>query len=543
MTHSAYAQGSTSTTLLEATIGDFMRAQVEAHPDSIALISRHQDVSLSWAEMWEESGRAARGLIALGVCSGDRVAIWAGNCVEWVITQYAAARIGAVLVCVNPMYKASELQHALADSGAKVIVAAPNFRDAELTQIIGDARPDCPDLTHVITLGSNWDWLLSLGDSLGEGTLEQFESCVQAFDPVNIQYTSGTTGNPKGAVLTHRNILNNAALVGEGIGLSNADRVCVPVPLFHCFGMVLGVLGAHTASATLVLPAESFEVDATIATVRDLQCTALYGVPTMFVGLLAETRKLGVELSTLRTGLMGGAPCAPDLRRKIREELPMPDLSVVCGMTETSPISTQTLVSDPIEARDGTVGRPTPHVEIKVVDPVTGETLNAGETGEQCARGYSVMAGYWNNQEATDSAIDADGWLHTGDLATMDADGYLTLVGRIKDIIIRGGENIYPVEIEGLLRSHPAVQDAYVIGVPDERLGEQVMAWISLTADAIVDTVEDELRTFCSAAISRSKVPAVWRFTDTFPTTASGKVQKFQLREMAKLTEGISSTV
>jgi len=526
------AAGATSTPLVDGTIGRYLSHVVEQHRHREALVACHQDYRATYGEMWELTDRIARGLLARGVRRGDRVAVWSASRFEWVAVQYATARVGAILVCVNPMYQASELSYVLTHSEASVLLMSERFRDNDCAEILRSIRSQCQSLREVIVFETDWHDFLHDGTQVPPEALAVAEQALCADDPINIQYTSGTTGRPKGAVLTHRNILNNARLVCGGIKFTEHDRVCVPVPLFHCFGMVLGSLGTHCYGATLVLPEESFSAASTMTAVERERCTAIYGVPTMFISELEFQRSNDVVVSSLRTGLIGGAPCPPDLREKIRTHLHVTELSVVCGMTETSPISTQVLPDDPADKRDHSVGRPTPHVEVKIVDPGTDKVVPVGAVGEQCTRGYSVMAGYWNNTAATDEVLDPDGWMHTGDLATMDEDGYVTLVGRMKEMIIRGGENIYPREIEELLRTHPHINDAYVIGVPDERLGEQVMAWVRLQEDS-QETSSEDLAAFCAGKITRSKIPAFWRFASTFPTTASGKIQKYRLRELA----------
>lgn len=532
MLSTSSARGSAATPLTDQTIGAYLHTVVHQHRNRDALVACHQNFHATYDHLWDLSGRVACSLLARGVRRGDRVALWSASRYEWIAVQYATARIGAILVCVNPMYEAAELRHVLSHSGASLLLMAQQFRTNDCTRILAAVRPHCATLRDVVVFEADWQHFLHDGESVPVSTLDQAEQLSRASDPINIQYTSGTTGRPKGAVLTHNNILNNARFVCQAIGFTEHDRVCVPVPLFHCFGMVLGSLGTHSHGATLVLPAESFDATATLAAVEEHRCTALYGVPTMFITALERQRTHRYDLSTLRTGLIGGAPCPPDLRDKIRTHLHIPDLSIVCGMTETSPISTQVLPSDPPGPRAHSVGRPTPHVEVKIVEPGTDEAVPVGAVGEQCTRGYSVMARYWDDPAATQAAIDGAGWMHTGDLATMDQDGFVTLVGRMKEMIIRGGENIYPREIEELLRTHPDITDAYIIGVPDDRLGEQVMAWVQLRDNA-PSTTGEELAAFCAGKITRSKIPSLWRFTSVFPTTATGKIQKFRMREIA----------
>ena len=528
----SYACGPADRPLLGETIGANLRRIAGQHGDRTALVDLTHHARYTYERLWDETGRVAAGLLARGVRRGDRVGVWAANRHEWVVLQFAAARIGAILVALNPTYQTAELAYALAQSETSLLVHSAWFRSTDCRQVVADARERCPLLSETIVFEDGWT---DLDGDLA--AVERRESEVDFDDPVAIQYTSGTTGRPKGATLTHHNLLNNGYTVTAAIGFTEQDRVCVPVPLFHCFGMVLGTLGASSHGAALVLPGGTFDAFRTLEALAAERCTAVYGVPTMYLAMLEHPDVAGFVHDDLRTGLIGGAPCPPDLVRRIRTELHVPELATVCGMTETSPISTQTLPSDPGHVRDGTVGRPAPHVEVKIVDPATGLVAPVGAAGEQCTRGYSVMAGYWNDDAATRESISPSGWMRTGDLAVMDESGCVTLVGRLKDVIIRGGENIYPREIEELLREHPAVSDVHVIGVPHERYGEQVMAWVRLRPGA--HAVADELAGFCSGRISRSKIPSLWRFTDDFPTTGSGKIQKFRMREIAVAELGL----
>ncbi|WIV54059.1 AMP-binding protein [Amycolatopsis nalaikhensis] len=531
----SYACGSTDRPLLGETIGANLRRVTELHGDRTALVDLTHHARYTYERLWEETGRVAAGLLARGVRRGDRVGVWATNRHEWVVLQFAAARIGAVLVALNPTYQAAELAYAFAQSETSLLLHAAWFRSTDCRDVVAEARRRCPRLREVIVFEDGW---IDLDGDLA--AVEGHEDDVDFDDPVAIQYTSGTTGRPKGATLTHHNLLNNGHLVTAAIGFTEHDRVCVPVPLFHCFGMVLGTLGVSSHGAALVLPGGTFDARRTLEALRAERCTAVYGVPTMYLALLEDPGLAEFVHDDLRTGLIGGAPCPPDLLRRIRAELHLPELSTVCGMTETSPISTQTLPGDPAHLRDNTVGRPAPHVEVKIVDPATGSVVPAGTPGEQCTRGYSVMAGYWDDDAATQESISSAGWMHTGDLAVMDESGCVTLVGRLKDVIIRGGENIYPREIEELLRGHPAVSDVHVVGVPHERYGEQVMAWVRPRPGERIDG--DDLAGFCSGRISRSKIPTLWRFTDDFPTTGSGKVQKFRMREIAIAELGLGES-
>jgi fatty-acyl-CoA synthase len=506
MRNLSYASGPRDVPLLDDTIGAQLQRTVERFPDGDALVARHQGYRATWRELWEQVDRAARALIARGVRKGDRVGIWAPNRHEWVVTQLATARVGAILVTINPAYTARERDYAVTKAGVGLLVDVP-FIERE------------------------WAAFLAAGDAVPAAALAERETSLRPDDSINIQFTSGTTGNPKGATLTHRNILNNAYFSTGITEHTERDRVCVPVPLYHTFGMVLGVLGSVAHGACVVLPSEAFRPEAVLEAVQAERCTSLYGVPTMFIAALAHPAFDGYDLSSLRTGMMGGAPCPVDLMRRVRADMHMEQVTIVCGMTETSPLSTQTAPDDPVHKRIETVGRAHPHVEVKIVDPATGATVPRGVAGEQCTRGYSVMLGYWGDEDATAAAIDAGGWMHTGDLATMDDDGYLSIVGRIKDMIIRGGENISPREIEEILHTLPGVAEAHVVGVPSERYGEEVMAWVKPAAGATL--TGDELAEGCRGRLARYKIPRHWRIVDGFPMTVTGKVQKYRLRELA----------
>jgi len=527
----SYASGPATVPLLEETIGACLRRAVERFPGREALVCREQGFRATYAELWELAGLAARGLLARGIEKGDRIGIWAPNRFEWVVTQYAAARAGAILVNVNPAYKSSELEHALNKVAVKLLVHSRGFRQTDYGALLDEVRGGCPALEQVLVLEEGWDDLLAGGAGIDEATLEERESGLRPDDPVNIQFTSGTTGLPKGATLSHRNILNNGYFNGWTLRYSEHDRICVPVPFYHCFGCVMGNLGAITHGACVVVPSAAFDPLAVLEAVSRERCTSLYGVPTMFIGVLEEPRFAQFDLSSLRTGIMAGAPCPIEVMKRVRADMHMDEVTIACGMTETSPVSTQTAVDDPVEKRVSTIGRAHPHVEVKIVDPATGETVPRGFAGEQCTRGYSVMVGYWGDEEATASAIDADGWMHTGDLSTMDDDGYVNIVGRIKDMIIRGGENIYPREIEEFLLTLDAISDAYVIGVPSERYGEEVMAWVKLRPGA--DATPDDLTRLCQGRIATYKIPRYWRLVDEFPMTVTGKIQKFRMREVS----------
>jgi fatty-acyl-CoA synthase len=527
----SYAHGASDAPLLGDTVGERLRLSVERFGDREALVVRHQAYRITYRELWDESGRAARGLLARGIEKGDRVGIWAPNRAEWVVSQYATARIGAILVNVNPAYKRSELEYALTRSGIRLLLLARAFRDSDYVAMLADVRDRCPALEEALVLEEGWQLLLADGNEVPEAVLEAREAELQFDDPINIQYTSGTTGFPKGATLSHHNILNNGHFIAGTLRYSETDRVCVPVPFYHCFGMVIGNLACMTRGACVVVPAESFDPLAVLETVQEERCTSLYGVPTMFVAELEHPRFADFDLSSLRTGVMAGSPCPIDTMKRVRTLMHMDEVTICYGMTETSPVSTQSAVDDPVDKRVTTVGRVHPHLEIKVVDPATRRIVPRGTPGEQCTRGYSVMLGYWDDDEATREAIDGAGWMHTGDLAVMDAEGYVSIVGRIKDVIIRGGENIYPRELEEFLLTLPDVAEAYVIGVPSARYGEEVMAWVKLREGSAAG--EEQLDAACRGAIATFKIPRYWKFVDAFPMTVTGKIQKFRMRETA----------
>ncbi len=528
----AEASGRTDTPLLDETIGANLARTVAAHGERDALIVRHQDVRWSYREFNEKVEEVARALLARGFTKGDRIGIWSPNHAEWVLMQYATARIGVIMVCINPAYRTHEVQYALAQSGCKGLVAATDFKTSNYVAMVEEVQPDLPDLEQVIFIGTDdWTELLSAAGDVSADELAAVEATLDPNDPINIQYTSGTTGFPKGATLTHKNILNNGYFVAEACDYSENDRVCIPVPFYHCFGMVMGNLGSTTHGSTMVIPAPAFEPAATLKSIEEEQCTSLYGVPTMFIAALADPSFGDVDLSSLRTGIMAGSPCPIEVMKQAIEQMNMDQVTIAYGMTETSPVSTQTGVDDDIDKRVSTVGQVHPHVEIKIIDPETGETVGRNESGEFCTRGYSVMQGYWNEPDKTADAIDSDGWMHTGDIATMDNDGYVNIVGRIKDMIIRGGENVYPREIEEFLYGHPKIQDVQVIGVPDAKYGEEVMAWVR-TEDGASLSVE-EVREFCQGRIAHYKVPRYVHVTDEFPMTVTGKIQKYKLRDLA----------
>jgi len=533
----SYLHGASTTPLIGETIGENLRRTCERFPDREAVVVRWQGYRATYRQLWEQTTTLARALMASGIGQGDRVGIWSPNRFEWVITQFATARIGAILVNINPAYKTSELQYALKQSGVSLLIHARSFRTSDYAAMVSDVCRDCPDLRETIVIDTDWNKLLDRSGATSERDLAARESRLQFDDAINIQYTSGTTGFPKGATLSHHNILNNGYLVGEMIKYTEQDRVCVPVPFYHCFGMVMGNLACSSHGACLVVPAEAFDPLATLETIAAERCTSLYGVPTMFIAQLAHPRFKEFDLGSLRTGIMAGSPCPVEVMKQVQSSMHMPEVTICYGMTETSPVSTQSSWDDPLDRRVSTVGRVHPHVEIKIVDPESGAIVPRGTPGELCTRGYSVMLGYWGNEEATREAIDAAGWMHTGDLATADDAGYVNIVGRIKDMIIRGGENVYPREIEEFLYTHPAVLDVQVIGVPSEKYGEEVMAWVKRRPGT--DVGADELAAFCRGRIATFKIPAHWKFVNEFPTTITGKVQKFRMREMAVAELGL----
>jgi fatty-acyl-CoA synthase len=527
----SYSNGPSTVSLLGQTIGENLRRTVERFGEREALVVPYQNYRASYRQFWDEVGLAARGLMARGVQKGDRVGIWAPNRYEWVIVQYATARIGAILVNINPAYKTAELEYALKLSGISVLILAKAFRTTNYVEMLDEVRGKCPELRDALVLEQVWHTLLKQSSEISEAQLAEREAGLQFDDPINIQFTSGTTGLPKGATLSHHNILNNGYFVGLTCRYTEQDRVCIPVPFYHCFGMVLGNLACTAHGACMVIPAEAFDAYETLSTVQAERCTSLYGVPTMFIGELEHPEFSKFDLSTLRTGIMAGSPCPVEVMKKVTTLMNMREVTIGYGMTETSPISTQNAADDPFERRVSTVGRVHPHVEIKIVDPETGAIVPCGMPGEFCTRGYSVMIGYWNNEEATRKAIDRGHWMHTGDLATLDEAGYVKIVGRIKDMIIRGGENIFPREIEEFLYAHPAISDVQVIGVPSEKYGEEVMAWIKLREGS--STTGDELQAYCKGRIATYKIPRYWKFVDSFPMTVTGKIQKFRMRELA----------
>ncbi|MEU8418994.1 AMP-binding protein [Amycolatopsis japonica] len=526
----SYASGISDTPLLGDTIGDNFDRTVAAFGDRDALVDRAAGKRWTYTELAAEVDALALGLLDLGIAKGDRVGIWSPNRWEWTCVQYATAKIGAILVNINPAYRSHELEYVLNQAGIKLIVAANSFKTSDYAGMIAEAGPKCPALEHVVLLDSPaWPSMLEIGRKADRAPLVKRQAELSADDPINIQYTSGTTGFPKGATLSHHNILNNGYFVGELCNYTEADKICIPVPFYHCFGMVMGNLAATSHGACMVIPAPAFEPKATLEAVAAEKCTSLYGVPTMFIAELADPDFASHDLSSLRTGIMAGSPCPVEVMKQVIDRMGMAEVSICYGMTETSPVSTQTRADDSVERRVSTVGRVGPHLEVKVVDPETGLTVPRGEPGELCTRGYSVMLGYWEQADKTAEAIDAARWMHTGDLAIMDADGYVNITGRIKDMVIRGGENLYPREIEEFLYTHPDILDAQVIGVPDEKYGEELMAWVRMREGAEPLTAE-AVREFCEGKLARYKIPRYVHVVEEFPMTVTGKVRKVEMR-------------
>lgn len=532
----SYASTTAEEPLLGETIGDNLDRVAAANPNVDCLVSCHQKLRYTYADFVAEVDRCARGLLGLGIERGQRVGIWSPNRAEWAILQYATAKVGAVLVNINPAYRTSEVEYVLRQSGTSLLVASSTFKTSDYGAMIAEVRPNLDGLQSVLLFDSDagdltWDGLLAKGDEVSPDDLRTRQASLQFDDPINIQYTSGTTGFPKGATLSHHNILNNAYNVTGIQGLGAGDRLCIPVPLYHCFGMVMGNLGCTTRAATMVYPSESFEPGAVLEAVSSERCVSLYGVPTMFIAVLDHPDFGSYDLSSLRTGVMAGSPCPVEVMKRCVSDMHMDEVTIAYGMTETSPVSFQSRRTDPIDRRVSTVGRVHPHVECKVVEPETGAVVPVGQPGEVCTRGYLVMLGYWEDDEATKAAIDAAGWMHTGDLGVMDDEGYVNISGRIKDMIIRGGENVYPREIEEFLYGHPAVADVQVIGVPDERYGEEICAWVRLREGHQL-TLE-QLGEFCSGKIAHYKVPRYLEIVDEFPMTVTGKIRKVEMREIS----------
>ena len=557
--HWSYASGTGTIPLLGLTIGDQFDQTVSRYPDNLALISRHQNIYWSYQQLQNQVNQCAKSLLHLGLQKGERVGIWAPNCAEWCIAQFATCKIGAILVNINPSYRMHELEYVLKQSGCSVLITAAQFKSSNYTEMLYDLAPELrncepdsfksallPELTTVVRLAEDkvpgmftWNELITMGNDVSDEVLASCQREQQIDDEINIQYTSGTTGFPKGATLSHHNILNNGYFVAQLQNLTHEDKVCIPVPLYHCFGMVMGNLGCISHGATMVYPSEGFDPLAVLQTVQEERCTSLYGVPTMFIAELGHPAFSTFDLTSLRTGVMAGSPCPSEIMKRVINEMHMSEVEICYGMTETSPVSTQTRIDAPFDKRVGTVGTVSPHLEVKIVDPETGKIVPIGATGELCTRGYSVMLGYWNNPDATNTAIDRAHWMHTGDLATMDNEGYVNIVGRIKDMIIRGGENVYPREIEEFLYTHPKISDVQVIGVPDAKYGEAVCAWIKLKPEEQA-TIE-EIREYCKGQIAYYKIPRYITFVESFPMTVTGKIQKFLMRQQSITDLGLEN--
>ena len=536
----SYTSGTSTVPLLGDTIGanlDRTAARVGEHE---ALVECATGRRWSYPQLVDDVDAVALGLDALGVGKGDRVGIWAPNCAEWVFVQYGTAKLGAVLVNINPAYRTHELAYVLQQAGISVLVSAPEFKTSDYRSMVAEVRAECPALREVLIIGDPaWERLVATGRAADRALLARRESELSADDPINIQYTSGTTGFPKGATLTHHNLLNNGFFVGEGCGYTEADRICIPVPYYHCFGMGMGNLGATSHGSTMVIPAPGFDPALTLRAVQDERCTSLYGVPTMFIAELALPDFADYDLSSLRTGIMAGSPCPVEVMKRVVAEMHMAEVTIAYGMTETSPVSTQTGADDDLDRRTSTVGRTHPHLESKVVDPETGLTVPRGTAGELCTRGYSVMLGYWDAPEKTAEVLDPTRWMHTGDLAVMDTDGYVNIVGRIKDMVIRGGENVYPREVEEFLHGHPDIADVQVIGVPDEKYGEELMAWVQLRPGA-PELTAAALREYCAGKLAHYKVPRYVKLVEGFPMTVTGKVRKVEMREVSTSELGLA---
>ena len=535
----AYTHGASSVALLGETIDENLKKTVDKYADQEALICSHQNYRATYKEFYDQVVEVAKGLIALGVKRGERVGVWSPNCYQWTLLQYATAKIGVILVNINPAYRTSELIYVINQSGLSVMFSALQFKSSNYKKMMDDAREFTDTIRKAIFWDESWEHFLKEGKQISDETLRKYEEKVQFDDPVNIQYTSGTTGNPKGVTLSHHNILNNAYFIGLRMNYSHVDRVCIPVPFYHCFGMVIGNLACTVHGATMVVPNDSFDPIKTLETIEKERCTSLYGVPTMFIAELHEMEQKTYDLSSLRTGVMAGSLCPPEIMKKVKEQMNMHEITICYGMTETSPVSTQTRIGVPFEKQIYSVGTIHDHLEIKIIDPKTQAILKRGESGELCTRGYSVMLKYWNSPEATRQVIDEQRWMHSGDLAMMDEDGYLHISGRIKDLIIRGGENISPKEIEDFLYTYKGVMDAQVIGVPSEKYGEEIMAWIKPNEG--VTLTEEELRDFCKERIAHYKIPKYWKFVSEFPMTISGKIRKVEMREIAARELGLAT--
>jgi fatty-acyl-CoA synthase len=533
--------GPTDTPILEETIGQNLERIVAADPDAEALVDVSSGRRWTYAELNDDVDLVARGLMALGIECGERVGIWAPNCPEWTIVQYATAKIGAILVNINPAYRTHELAYVLQQSGIRTLVSATTFKTSNYVDMIDEVRPDAGDLRDVLFVGTDdWTDLIERGRSLPDKDLRARTSTLDNRDPINIQYTSGTTGFPKGATLSHRNILNNGFFTTELIKFGPEDRLCIPVPFYHCFGMVMGNLGCTTHGATMVIPAPGFDPGLTLDAIEKERCTGVYGVPTMFIAMLGHPDFVSRDLSSLRTGIMAGSVCPVEVMKRCINEMHMTEVAIAYGMTETSPVSCQTHIDDDLERRTASIGRAHPHVEIKIVDPDSGDIVERGSPGEFCTRGYSVMLGYWQDEAKTREAIDGEGWMHTGDLAIMREDGYCNVVGRIKDMVIRGGENIYPREIEEFLYTHPDIDDAQVIGVPDEKYGEEICAWIRMKPGR--EPLDAQaVREFAAGKLAHYKIPRYVHVVDEFPMTITGKVRKVEMRAETVNLLGLSS--
>jgi fatty-acyl-CoA synthase len=527
----SYDAGPTDTPILEETIGENFERTVASNTDAEALVDVVGKRRWTYGELNAEIDLLARGLMSLGIEKGERVGIWAPNCAEWTIVQYATAKIGAILVNINPAYRTHELAYVLNQSGVRTLIAATAFKTSDYVGMVDEVRPECRELKEVLFLATDeWHKLRDRAGLVAEEDLRDRMAGLTNTDPINIQYTSGTTGFPKGATLSHRNILNNGYFVTNLINLGPGDRLCIPVPFYHCFGMVMGNLGCTTHGATMVIPAPGFDPGLTLAAIEKERCTGVYGVPTMFIAMLGHPDFAGRDLSSLRTGIMAGSVCPVEVMKRCINEMNMTEVAIAYGMTETSPVSCQTLIDDDLERRTASIGRAHPHVEIKIVDPETGEIVERGHPGEFCTRGYSVMLGYWEDEEKTREAIDADGWMHTGDLAIMREDGYCNVVGRIKDMVIRGGENVYPREVEEFLYTHPDIDDAQVIGVPDDKYGEEICAWIRVKAGRPSLDAE-AVRAFATGKLAHYKIPRYVHVVGEFPMTVTGKVRKVEMRK------------
>ena len=534
----SYDGGPTALPILEETIGANFERTATAHPDIEALVDVAQGTRWTYRELNDEIDLVARGLMGYGIGKGDRVGIWSPNRSEWTVVQYASAKIGAILVNVNPSYRTHELAYVLNQSGVRLLISATEFKSSDYVAMVEAVRQEAPTLTEVIFLGTE-DWGRLRAAAVSTSALRSRQAALVGTDPINIQYTSGTTGFPKGATLSHRNILNNGFFVTEGINLRPGDRLCIPVPFYHCFGMVMGNLGCTTHGVTMVIPAPGFDPGLTLKTIEQERCTGVYGVPTMFIAMQNHPSFPQTDLSSLRTGIMAGAVCPIEVMKRCINEMNMAEVAIAYGMTETSPVSCQTLHDDDLDRRTATIGRAHPHIEVKIVDPETGDVVDRGQPGEFCTRGYSVMLGYWENPEKTAEAIDKDGWMHTGDLAVMREDGYCTVVGRIKDMVIRGGENVYPREVEEFLYTHPDIEDAQVIGVPDAKYGEEICAWVKLKPGA--DPLDaNAIRAFAQNRLAHYKIPRYVHLVEEFPMTVTGKIRKVQMREESVQILGIT---